>query len=121
MKSKYCIFTLLILLCGCSGFFPDPPTIERTNEMYKSIEVKLQLEHKGSAPPVIMTENTNRLVVDGNGIPVVELERNYTTGELAHELCHAVQWNHGLPFEESTCRVMDVAFTWRRPVWPQYR
>ena len=107
-----------LVLIGCAS---APPTIERTFEMYAHIAERMGWPNAALAPPIFMTDEHSHFAVDGNGKGIVWLNWMYTRGELAHELCHAVQWNHGMELDESVCQEMDWLYTWRRPVWRRRR
>ena len=112
---------LILVLSGCATFLPNPPTLERSMKIYEHIERRLGLKSIGSPAPIFMHDGNTYFAVDGNGGGIIMLNHNYTQGMLAHEICHSVQHNHGLPLLERECIEMDLLYSMARPWFPVRR
>ena len=108
------IIIVKFFLCSCAM---SPPTIKTVIDLQHNIQQKLDLPTEGFFVPIIMTENSSRFVIDGNGTSLIYLQRDYHIGILIHEICHAVQWRHGLPLDERTCQWMEIILNSKRPRW----
>ena len=101
-------------ICSC---VMSPPAIKIMIDLQQDIQIKLELPIQEFFVPIIMTEDSSRFVIYGNGTSVIYLQRDYHIGILIHEICHAVQWRHGLPLDETTCQWMEIILNSKRPRW----